>query len=111
MALAILALVLSSAFAGYSSGLGMVRLGDERTRALILAQSLLAKEAARPTLTPRRDQGRQGALTWRLEVALSERTPLSLAKTPWALFQIAVIVHSPSGRRLRLTTLKLARRP
>jgi general secretion pathway protein I len=110
IAIVILALSLSALLSLYSTGLRGINAIDDQLRARLLAQSVMAELSYDRALRPGTLEGRFERFAWTLSV-----TPFDTGDTeprqpgPWTVYQLALTVSWPYGRRFELQTLRMLR--
>ncbi|MBO0766850.1 MAG: prepilin-type N-terminal cleavage/methylation domain-containing protein [Hyphomicrobiaceae bacterium] len=112
VAIVILALALSALLSAHDTGLRGVTVVDEHLEARLLAQSLLAQWSQYRVLQAP-SQGRSGRYAWTVS-AVPYRGPDALPRQTtgdWTLHELAVTVAWPSGKQVRLSTLRLLHAP
>lgn len=102
VALAVLGVVLAAVLRAYGAGFRSAEQAEDRTRALLIAESRLA-EALATTIAPGEWSGAQGPYGWRVVAA---PYPLEGAAKP--LLRLEARVRSPDGAEVRLVSLRLA---
>lgn len=105
-ALVILTLVLTSLLGTFSNSLRIGRTSDQYAIALNLAQSLLAEQVGRRALKSGTTKGKFNQLDWAVNVLQEDAD--HPPERQWRLYKIIVTIFLPSGRRVRLETLKLS---
>ena len=108
--LTILAVAMVALFNAFSSGLQAGAVVRSHSRALIVAQSLIADASASRSKPARQVQGQTNGMRW-IVTSLPATGPLSYIDETenWQLYQVLATVFHTNGRRVELRTLKLAR--
>ena len=107
-AMTILAMALAALMGTFSSGIAGARITDQRSHAVILAQTLFSAETARLPTGNRARSGKSGSLQWRVTVApVSAPVIEGRNDKRWRLYRIVVDVMMQGKRRYSVETLKL----
>ncbi len=117
VAVTVLALLFGALMPVFQQGLAVLGSGDRHTRAVMLAQSLLAPAATafgpEDVASPDSEQGREGDFTWRLQrlpYDSNDGAPELPPELPLKLVRVsAVVTWDGGGEGITLTTLRLER--
>lgn len=106
IAFAIMAAGLAVLVEAFGDGVAGARAGEARLALVETAQSRLASVGATLPLVPGTLEGRDGAIDWRVAIAIAAGPA---APGAGRLYDVAVEVVDPRGRRFALVTQRVGR--
>ncbi len=110
-ALAVLSLTMSALLDAYTTGLKGAGASERKTRANLLAQSLMTETLSRTKILPGLNSGNYKPFNWKINTALLEQMQTGKGKDvkKWGLFQISVTIGLNSQQLVSLQTVKMGK--